>query len=246
MHIRCPVFLALATALLVFVPTTAAVAAPRAPAATGYDVSYPQCAGALPANPAFGVLGVSDGRPYGDNPCLAAQYGWAGRAPKAPAFYMNTANPGVASTRLSWYGQTGPRACSTADEAGCAYDYGYNAAAWAFDYAQGQTGAAAGGAWWLDVETSNSWSGDHALNLGDLQGSMDLLGSRGVAVGIYSTGYQWGQITGGARLPVPNWVAGASSVKRAPALCSTSFTGGAVALVQYPSGGFDADYVCGG
>lgn len=244
MDLRRLTFSGVLAAGLALVPATAALAAPRPPT-TGYDVSYPQCGGALPANPAFGIVGVGDGRPYGDNPCLASQYAWAARAAKPAAFYMNTANPGTASTRVDWYGQAGPKPCSPADEAGCAYDYGYNAAQWAFSHAQAQTGAAAAAAWWLDVETSNSWSTDASLNLADLQGSLDYLAAQGVAAGIYSTGSQWGAITGGAAMPVPNWVAGAANAKRAPALCSASFTGGPVRLVQYPSGGFDADCACG-
>lgn len=239
------------SAVVTIVSSGAALAAPRSPApTTGYDVSYPQCGGSLPANPAFGIVGVNDGRPYGENPCLGQQYGWALGAPKAPpAFYMNTANPGPAATRVDWYGQTGPRACSPTEEAGCAYDYGYNAARYAFEHAAARTSMAAAVAapWWLDVETENSWSTDQALNVADIQGSIDFLRTAGVpSVGIYSTGYQWGQITGGAQLgpTVPNWVAGALSAKRAAAKCSSSFSGGPVRLVQYPSGGFDADYAC--
>src|SRR5262249_51610327 len=137
-------------------------------------------------------------------------------------------------------GQTGPQPCSPSNEAGCAYDYGYNAASRAF----GSAPAAAGSAWWLDVETSNSWSTDVSLNRTDIQGSIDFLHGQGVTVGLYSTGAQWGQITGGAALAVPNWVAGAANAKRAPALCASSFSGGPVRFVQYPSGGFDADYEC--
>lgn len=40
----------------------------------GYDVSYPQCGGRLPKDLAFGIVGVSDGLAYGQNPCLAQQY----------------------------------------------------------------------------------------------------------------------------------------------------------------------------
>lgn len=238
-------------AVVTIVSSGAALAAPRSPAATtGYDVSYPQCGGSLPANPAFGIVGVSDGLAYGRNPCLATQYTWASGAPTAPpAFYMNTGNPGTAATRVDWYGQTGPRPCSPDNEAGCAYDYGYNAAKHAFEYAESQTSssAARSAAWWLDVETVNSWSADVSLNVVDIQGSIDFLKTAGVAsVGVYSTSYQWGQITGGAQLgpAVPNWVAGALNAKRAAAKCSSSFSGGPVRLVQYPSGGFDADHAC--
>lgn len=233
------------------VPATTALAAPRSTTPTvGYDVSYPQCGGRLPKNPAFGIVGVSDGLAYGENPCLAAQYAWAAKAPQPPAFYMNTGNPGTAATRVSWYAQAGPEPCSPSNEAGCAYNYGFHAARAAVDYAglSTSTTAATTAMWWLDVETANSWSTDHSLNVRDIQGSIDyLLQVAGVpAVGIYSTGYQWGQITGGAVFgdAIPNWVAGALNAKRAPELCSASFSGGKVGLVQYVSAGFDHNYAC--
>jgi hypothetical protein len=63
----------------------------------------------------------------------------------------------------------------------------------------------------------------------------------------------WGQITG-ATSPssalndpfraLPNWVPGARTLKDAANYCSRTMTGGKVKLVQYPSNGFDADYVC--
>lgn len=225
-----------------------AVAAPRPSTSTvGYDVSYPQCSGRLPKDPAFGIVGVSDGLAYGKNPCLAQQYAWARTAPKRPAFYMNTGNPGTLATRADWYSQDGPEPCSTDNEAGCAYNYGFHAAEAAVAYATAQTGTAAtAAAWWLDVETANSWSTDLSMNVEDIQGSIDYLTTvAGVpTVGVYSTGYQWNQITGGARPVVPSWVAGAPNAKTAPGMCSASFTGGPVQLVQYSSAGFDADYAC--
>lgn len=238
---------------LTLMTSGAALAAPRSGGGTGYDVSYPQCGGALPASPAFGIIGVSDGLAYGKNTCLAQQYAWAKTAPigaPAPAFYMNTGNPGTGAKRVAWYATGGPHQCDISNQDGCAYNYGYNAAKDAFDYATSQSNllAAKGAAWWLDVETANSWVGSASQNLIDLQGSLDFLTmTAGVSqVGIYSTGYQWGQITGGARLPstVLNWVAGALNKRGAPALCSPSFSSGTVKFVQYPSGGFDADYVC--
>lgn len=228
---------------------TPALAAPKSSSNPGYDVSYPQCSGGpLPSKPAFGIVGVSDGLAYGENPCVATEYAWAAKAP-SPAFYMNTGNPGTQATRVSWYDQTGPQPCDASNEGGCAYDYGYNNAQQAYAYAEARTssGAVAAAVWWLDVETSNSWSTDLALNMADVQGSIDFLDSVPTGgSGIYSTGYQWGQITGGAQLPasVLNWVAGASSATAARGFCSSSFTGGPVTLVQYPSGRFDADYAC--
>lgn len=48
-------------------------------------------------------------------------------------------------------------------------------------------------------------------------------------------------------LAVPNWVAGASSAAQARSWCTLgtkSFTGGPVALVQYPAGAYDGDIAC--
>jgi hypothetical protein len=245
---RLLVTAALSTAVS-FASVGPAAAAPRPSAPTvGYDVSYPQCGGRLPKDPAFGIVGVSDGLAYGKNPCLAQQYAWASKAPKIPAFYMNTGNPCTATTRTDWYRQDGPKLCNEANESGCAYNYGYFAAAGAFDYAASQSSIAAATSadWWLDVETANSWSTDTSLNMADIRGSTDFLQSTIGIVGVYSTGYQWGQITGGAQLgaTVPNWVAGALNAKGAPAMCSSTFSGGAVRYVQYVSGGFDANYSC--
>jgi len=248
---RLPAVVVLSAGLLILT-STAALAAKPAPApapapAVGYDVSYPQCNRRLPTNPAFGIVGVSDGLAYGRNPCLATELAWASAAPGRPALYMNTGNPGTASTRVNWYAQTSPRPCNlTGAEADCAYDYGYNGAKQAFEYAAAKGVAPATVAWWLDVETANSWSTDTSLNRTDIQGSIDYLTQQQVtSVGIYSTGYQWGQITGGLQLPgQPDWVAGALSAADAATRCGSSFTGGKVQLVQYPSGGFDANNAC--
>jgi hypothetical protein len=217
----------------------------------GYDISYPQCGSSTPRNAAFGIVGVTNGLPWSANPCLAGQWSWAASRPGAPGLYVNTANPGPASHH---WNLGGPRACadptSTADT-GCAYDYGWNAAAQAVSAARAALpgGAATTHTWWLDVETGNSWNGSAAANTADLQGYIDNLRAAGVpAVGVYSTGYQWGVITGGASLgaSVADWVAGASTQRQAAARCagSYSFSGGRVALTQYPLNGFDADYVC--
>ena len=213
-----------------------------------YDVSWPQCGERLPSQADAAIVGVNGGKPYEENPCLAEQFAWATRATGQPAFYINTANPGPGSRAVDWYGQQSPKSsCSRSDEAACAYNYGYNAAKHAFAVAQARTGAAARHSWWLDVETTNSWSGDHSLNVADIVGSITFLRSQNVPVGIYSTGYQWGAITGGARFPeVPNWVAGARNGDEAAQWCSPqrSFTGGPVTLVQWVEHDLDHNALC--
>jgi hypothetical protein len=240
----------------------ASAAAPQArpgggpKAQRGYDISYPQCGGAFPANPLFAIVGVNGGRVFSVNPCLAAELAWGGGA--AAELYANTGNPGPALSSFWPKGQTSPRFCDAAnpDTAYCAYDYGWNAAQHSFQTAQaayaslGISSSPTAIAWWLDVETSNSWRDDTSLNVAALQGALDSLRSGGVSqVGFYSTTSQWTTITGGTKVfsPVPSWGAGAPSEKGARSLCAstpTSFTGGRLAMVQYVYQGFDANVRC--
>jgi hypothetical protein len=243
---------ALVTAILTALGLAAAPGSPAPKAiphgAIGHDISWPQCGKAYPSGSGFGIVGVTDGKPYFGNTCLASEYAWAAATPGGAGFYMNTANPGVASTAVKWYEQKSPNAsCAPGHDAACAYNYGFNAAAHAVAYAQAQTGHSAGTSWWLDVETDNSWSAtDTAANLASVQGSIDFLQrTPGVVVGIYSTRYQWTRITGGAQLPVPNWVAGAANVNEAKGRCTSAWsaTGGPVVLAQ-AFGAFDTNYAC--
>jgi hypothetical protein len=119
---------------------------------------------------------------------------------------------------------------------------------------------AATSAWWLDVETGNSWeslesqygygptASSYANDFAALQGAQDALAAEGVpSVGFYSTSYQWTQITGSTgQFPTnPSWVAGTGSLSTAQSNCtSVGFTGGAVAWAQYYANGLDADYPC--
>jgi hypothetical protein len=235
------VLLGVATA----VAATLGVAAPaEASTLVGYDISFPQCGKALPSSPAFGVVGVGGGKAFAHNPCVASEYTWAAGARRAPAFYMNTGNPGTLSTRWT---MPGPRSCNGTDgDGGCAYNYGWNNAADALAYAASQVAAPGTRAWWLDVEVANSWSTNTALNVTTIQGSIDYLRSQGVpGVGVYSTAAMWQQITGGTKLAVPSWPAGARSKRAAKNACAgPGFTGGGVAMAQFPLNGFDGDVLC--
>jgi len=213
---------ALGAAVLATVAGTAVFAAGR----YGNDISWPQCGGAFPTNAGFGIIGVNGGRPFTQNPCLAAEWRWALTAKGAPAYYMNLSNPGAS------------------DPSG----YGASAAAYALNYASSQTGAssALNHVWWIDVETTNTWSSNQAANAAVVKGALTYLKAHtSKSVGVYSTGYQWGVITGGVRLGAPVWAAGASSAASAPSMCGTGFTGKPVKVVQYPAGGYDGDYRCG-
>jgi hypothetical protein len=248
-------------------PAAAAFAAPS-PAkqtstlGTGYDVSYPQCTTQLPKNPAFGIVGVNGGLPYAANSCLSTEYQWSTGATSTSqphtSFYLNTANPGpTASTHWPPAGTTTPQACDGSWSQSCAYDYGWYAAQDSFSRAAASAGntAASAAPWWLDVETANSWSTDTSTNSADLQGAVAALKSAGVAnIGVYSTTSMWSQITG-ATTPgsiqnqpfsgLADWLPGARSARNAQTFCGArGFSGGVVKLVQYSSGGFDADYAC--
>ncbi len=243
---------ALVTAILTALGIVASPASPPPKAiargTVGHDISWPQCGGGVPQGSAFGIVGVTGGRPYTENRCLASQYAWAKATPGGAGFYINTSNPGTASTLVNWYSQKAPDpACAPGNDTACAYNFGFNAAAVAFSYAQAQTGAAAFAPWWLDVETTNSWSPtDLGANLGSIRGTIDFLQrAPGVTVGIYSTRYQWTKITGGAQIPLPNWIAGARDLDDAKARCTPAFsaTGGPIVLNQFVAG-YDHNYAC--
>jgi hypothetical protein len=241
-------------------PRPAAPPSPT-PVPLGFDISYPQCAtGAEPTRPLFGIVGVNAGVAFSGNPCLAREYVWAltSTSPSQPhvGFYLNTGNPGPTASTHWPAGATAPRACDGTASLDCAYDYGWNAAQDAYARAVSVAGsaAAASATWWLDVESANSWSTDPASNAADLEGSVAYLRSINVpSIGIYSTTTDWGTITGasgpeaGINAPFAallNWRPGAHSLQEAPDWCSRTVTGGRVKLVQFPSSGFDANFVC--
>jgi len=229
----------------------------------GWDIGWPQCGGAYPTDPAFGIVGVNQGIVFSPNPCLASELAWAGGT--RAQLYANTGNPGPELSTHWPDAQLLPASCNPLkttdladrDTAACAYDYGYNAAADSYNgavQAFGQLALApatpAESTWWFDVEISNSWRSAVDLNVAALQGAVAYLNSVGVPnvrIGFYSTQYQWNVITGGtlAFAEFKSWVAGASNAKTAsPACVGPGFTGGGVSLVQYPSRGYDADLRC--
>jgi hypothetical protein len=246
-------------------------AAGHSASASGYDISYPQCGGPFPATPTFGIVGVNDGVVHSTNPCLGtgdgpSELSWA-ESSGHPAFYANTADPGPAYSSFWPNGQTSPQTCDGTNTEACSYDYGWNMAAYSFAAAvtaeqelnaTSPTASAASVPWWLDVETGNSWQtlesdygntpSSGSNDLAALSGASAYLANEGVAsIGFYSTSTQWTEITGGTGQfqADPSWVAGFRSVKTAASGCSaTGFTGGRIALTQYPAGGFDADYAC--
>jgi hypothetical protein len=244
---------------------------------SGYDISWPQCGKTFPSGQAFGIVGVNDGLANTPNPCLGPYGGgarssselvWASgstgasKLPRA-ALYVNTADPGpgvadwpTSNTSPAGADPSGP--CDGSDSPACAWEYGWDRAtqdiAWLSAAATtvGVKSAASDYPWWLDVETANSWeTGSAGLtnNVADLQGMVAALEAAGASVGIYSTSYQWGVITGGSKdgnlSGLDDWVPGARRQSSAQSNCSLpSFTGGTVTITQWFSNPYDSDWAC--
>jgi len=250
---------------------------PYPPAATGYDVSWPQCSpigssrvGALPPDPAFAVVGVNGGTISSFNPCFAAEAAWAGSAMSA-YIIVQPAPPTSPPQEM-----TGPKAACARTSSVCeGYDWGWNYAE--ADLAFVRAHGVVPKVWWVDVETGEGWPTAASLqpvNAAIVQGAIDAIRSAGGTVGIYSTWYQWGKITG-SYMPSgqpPIWVPGASTLsggaRSAVAYCLRAlapgdpssllstyigFAGGEPWLVQFgygagtsgsPPTNIDPDYSC--
>ncbi len=213
---------------------------------------------------------MNDGAPFTVNKCLDRELRWAqGALNPVPAFYLNSGNGGPIGNGDWPSTQNSPKVCRGANSVHCAYDYGWNAGVASYaDVVQAENVdgvaspnvSAIASPWWLDVETGNAWEtktdsyGPSAASAANdaamLEGEVAYLESVHVAsVGFYSTSSMWQGITGGsvsALDGLPVWIPGAGNIVQAQANCTlTSFTGGRVALIQYPSRGYDGDYVCG-
>lgn len=220
----------------------AAAATARHGPGQGHDVSFPQCSRPLPAPGAVAVVGVNGGAAFTANPCLTSEFAWARSSREVPELYMNMGDPGPQS--VHWR-QTGPRRCAATDRVCQSWNYGAGAATDAL------ARAAAAGAhsihWWLDIEVVNSWTTDPAQNVAAIEGAAAQLRSRGAVPGVYSTAWQWAQITGGWQVAMPNWLGGAGDAGDAAGHCrGAGFSGGPVQLVQYPTADVDGDVSCSG
>ncbi len=254
---------ALAAALAAAPATAAQAAEPTgSTTATGHDVSYPQCDVALPTRGEIAVVGVNAGTGTTTNPCLAAQLAWGDAAapdgtPRRADVYVNTANPGhlgdwwpSADLTRSGVPVMNPEGrCAGAEDAACAYVYGFSIAT---DDLQGRgVTAASDRTWWLDVETMNSWSWNRQANLSAIEGMAAAIRGAGGDVGVYSTQRQWDLIVGDATPSValagtPSWIAGATSRAGALSDCAAAplTPGGRIGMVQWVEDGVDHDIAC--
>lgn len=242
----------------------------------GYDISYPQCGKRLPTDQYFGIVGVNGGTAASTNPCLATQLAWAKSAksgsnqPKVQ-LYVNTANPAqdgaytwanwpTASTDNNPYGDcVGTRT----NDLACSWQYGWNRSVETEAYfvakakEAGLSSFSAGNyTWWLDVETMNSWQSGSAdaltRNVAAIEGFAAYYQSKGAKVGLYSTEYQWGVITGNSfkegsnLIGLANWRPSGASLNNAKANCSAVplTPGGFISLTQYVIKGLDYNHSC--
>jgi hypothetical protein len=106
---------------------------------------------------------------------------------------------------------------------------------------------------WLDVETTNSWQSSTLLNTVDLEGMVSALQLAGVEhLGVYAFTPQWDQITGGSVALVAgplavssDWIPVGGSLATAESACKQApFIGTTMAMTQFGSGPFDADFAC--
>jgi hypothetical protein len=209
----------------------------KAPGATGYDISWPQCHGAFPAASTLAIVGINNGTAFTTNPCFRREAAWAGLN---LSVYINLNTPDPAHPEQFANGPAG--ACPPSASACDFYNYGYNAATNAITQLRFVE------SWprdiWLDVETSNVWSPDPSLNDQVISGAITALQHAGATPGLYSTAYQYSQIAGSFRASVPEWLATGVDLSASPGCTSPSFTGGRVTLVQGGLGAFDGDVAC--
>ncbi|HEX9969709.1 MAG TPA: hypothetical protein VGB03_06185 [Acidimicrobiales bacterium] len=214
----------------------------------GWDVSWPQCGrmlGNLPkGRHGYAVIGVTRGHLYSVNECLVPEVAWSMENGALGGLYVNTNYP--YRTEEPNLAAMFADACRGDDLPCQLYQYGLRGGRQAIVDANA-VGVSAP-LWWIDVETVNRWSTDVHLNSRVVQGSVDALKEAGIRVGIYSTAYQWGVVTGGMQLPgVPLWIATGGTIADGAPTCDNPakrFAGGVAYMVQFLHEGLDGNVLC--
>jgi len=227
----------------------------------GADISWPNCpkgmgvpgrrTQGLPlptAQAQFFVIGLTNGRAFTRNPCLAAHLG-AARARGVPvSAYTMLSYPNAGERRA--HGSSGP--FGTATWADRIANVGYAQAAFALD-----TMAAAqfpSPFVWIDVEprVERRWSRTKANNQALIRGALLAAADRGIGSGIYTYALAWQQITGGMLLDVPLWAPGHSHAKTfdgrmlqtSQSCARVGFTGGPLVMTQWVWRNRDHNVTC--
>lgn len=225
-------------------------------AATGYDVSWPQCSTAQggydlpmpPSTASFVVIGLTQGRPFTRNPCLERQVVWARTRDVPAAAYTMAAFP--TGAQVTKYGAGGP--WSAATRRGRLANTGYAQGRYALkamDAVSFDTSMV-----WIDVEplpNRQPWPGGslvaRAENRIVLMGLFRAFSEARTAYGVYTNASGWKEITGNWWLPgVPAWAtAGRRGRAAAEAMCrGRGVSGGRVLLAQWWSTTRDYDVAC--
>jgi hypothetical protein len=223
-------------------PAAAAKSAAQLRTRFGHDISWPQCGDPYPeAGYGYGIVGVTRGRPFRPNVCLADQWQWAKAHGAGAGVYVNLAAPFPGDPQ-SMNGPAG--ACAIADLPCQYYNHSANGILYALDVAHRARVDAP--MWWLDVEVLNHWDARDDLNTLVIRAAVETLQKAGIRAGVYSTRLMWRKITGDAQLGLPVWVAGAPTDDAAPSWCDghKSFNGGQTWLVQALPIRFDNNWAC--
>ena len=176
----------------------------------GIDISWPQCdvVGALRVTPGFVVVGLTDGRPFTANPCAPAEAAYA-HSRTGYSAYLNIDAPRV----------------------GSAAGYGRRVAL--DGLARLAAAKLTAPTIWLDVETLNHWA-DPVTNVTVINAALRTIQAAGLTAGIYSSRPMWQQITGGASVNVPVWLAmSITDPRQLGPGCRQGFGGRPAVMAQY-------------
>lgn len=208
----------------------------------GNDISWPQCDGQviknLPKKAAFGIVGVTGGMAFTENPCVEDQFKWAISTGSA-SVYINVHAPNDFFAEEGEKGRFGK--CKEEDLSCRAKNYGYETAVHAYEYAK-EKNVKNPKIWWLDVEELNTWTHDQILNRRIIDGAVQFYKDKNLKVGVYSTPLMWRDITGDYKNGLPAWPA--IIVDNPKDHCGKGFTGGETYLVQYDQNELDKNIAC--
>jgi hypothetical protein len=249
--------LSLSVVLAGVVPASAvdAPAAPDTPAAVaagvrGADISWPNCPKGMgvpgrrtlglplpTAKARFFVIGLTNGRAFTRNPCLAWHLKVAEDRGVHASAYTMLSYPNAAERRT--HGWSGP--FGTATYADRIANVGYAQAAFALDAMAAAKFASP--FVWIDVEprAERRWSRNLANNQALIRGALRAAADRGIGSGIYTYALAWRQIAGEMVVDVPLWAPGhsrartfAAKKRQSAASCAREgFTGGPLVMTQW-------------
>lgn len=200
------------------------------------------------ASAKFVVIGLTNGRAFTRNPCLATHVQVAKARGLPTSAYTMLSYPNRSERRR--YGRTGPYPTKTL--ASRVANVGYAQAAAALD-AMKAAGLDSPFVW-IDVEprVERPWSPKVKRNRALIRGAVRAATDRGLGSGIYTYAVAWKAITQDMRLSVPLWAPGHSHARTyAQRMAQTKkscaragFTGGPLVMTQWVWRNRDVDVTC--